>query len=105
MQDQIAKSGRGLLRHRELDERGILTPLGRWRRARAGTFPVPIEIGPNSVAWFEDEIEAWIATRPRCAYRYLAPGDRPANSNKARTRRPQTPGQEEDQAPAAPREG
>jgi hypothetical protein len=27
-----------------------------WRRVRAGTFPAPIELGPNSVAWFKTEI-------------------------------------------------
>jgi prophage regulatory protein len=40
-----------------------------WRDIRAGTFPSPIAIGPNSVAWFKAEIEAWVASRPRRTYR------------------------------------
>jgi prophage regulatory protein len=29
----------------------------------AGTFPAPVETGPNSVAWVEKEIDAWIGER------------------------------------------
>jgi predicted DNA-binding transcriptional regulator AlpA len=40
-----------------------------WRDIRAGRFPPPIEIGPNSIAWYQEEIEAWKASRPRRTYR------------------------------------
>jgi prophage regulatory protein len=40
-----------------------------WRDVRRGTFPSPIEIGPNSVAWFKAEIDAWKQSRPRTTYR------------------------------------
>lgn len=43
-----------------------------WRDVRAGRFPAPLEIGPNSVAWYRDEIEAWKASRPRRTYGALA---------------------------------
>ena len=36
-----------------------------YRKMDRGVFPFPVSLGPNSVAWFEDEIEAWLATRPR----------------------------------------
>jgi predicted DNA-binding transcriptional regulator AlpA len=41
-----------------------------WGWMRAGTFPLPIELGPpNSrstmIAWYADEIHDWIANRPR----------------------------------------
>jgi predicted DNA-binding transcriptional regulator AlpA len=39
-----------------------------WRDIRAGRFPPPIELGPNSVAWYRAEIEAWKASRPRRLY-------------------------------------
>jgi predicted DNA-binding transcriptional regulator AlpA len=39
-----------------------------WRKVRDGTFPAPIELGPNSVGWFEDEVFAWLDTRPRRTY-------------------------------------
>jgi prophage regulatory protein len=32
---------------------------------QAGEFPRAVSIGPRSVAWYEDEIDAWIASRPR----------------------------------------
>ena len=28
-----------------------------------GTFPPPVEAGPNSVAWVESEVDAWIEQR------------------------------------------
>ena len=39
-----------------------------WRDVRAGRFPAPFELGSNSVAWFADEIDDWVASRPRRAY-------------------------------------
>ena len=29
-------------------------------RAKAGTFPKPIYLGPKAVGWLESEIDAWI---------------------------------------------
>jgi prophage regulatory protein len=40
-----------------------------WRDVRAGRFPAPIEIGPNSIAWFRSEIQEWKRSRPRRTYR------------------------------------
>jgi predicted DNA-binding transcriptional regulator AlpA len=40
-----------------------------WRDVRGGKIPPPVEIGPNAVAWFEDEIDACYASRPRRTYR------------------------------------
>ena len=39
-----------------------------WRGIRNGTFPAPIVLGPNSVGWYEHEIDAWLASRPRVNY-------------------------------------
>lgn len=47
-----------------------LTGLGRdsiYRLARAGRFPPPRRIGDRASAWREDEIRAWIDTRPLAA--------------------------------------
>lgn len=30
-----------------------------------GKFPLPCQIGENSVAWRSDEVEAWMLERPR----------------------------------------
>ena len=35
--------------------------LARWRQA--GRFPQPVELGPNSLAWRREDVEAWIASR------------------------------------------
>ncbi len=39
-----------------------------WRDVRAGRFPAPISLGPNSTGFYEDEILAWLASRPRRTY-------------------------------------
>jgi prophage regulatory protein len=39
-----------------------------WRDVRDQKFPAPIELGPNSVGWFEDEVDTWLASRPRRTY-------------------------------------
>jgi predicted DNA-binding transcriptional regulator AlpA len=52
-------------------EAELATGLGRtqlWRYARAGKFPAPIELGPNSLGWPRAEIEGWLAGRPRRTY-------------------------------------
>lgn len=33
------------------------------RLVRAGRFPQPVQIGPNSIAFVEDEVEAWMKAR------------------------------------------
>jgi predicted DNA-binding transcriptional regulator AlpA len=39
-----------------------------WRDVKAGRLPAPIEIGPNSLAWYRREIRMWKASRPRRTY-------------------------------------
>jgi prophage regulatory protein len=36
-----------------------------YRQIQAGTFPQPVQLGPNSVGWIEEEIDAWIKSRRR----------------------------------------
>jgi prophage regulatory protein len=36
-----------------------------YRKMQAGTFPLPVQLGPNSVAWIEAEVDDWNASRPR----------------------------------------
>jgi prophage regulatory protein len=35
-----------------------------WAWRRAGRFPAPIRIGPNSIRWRASDVEAWERTRP-----------------------------------------
>lgn len=39
-----------------------------WRDVRDGLFPAPIILGPNSVGWYENEVNEWLASRPRVTY-------------------------------------
>jgi len=34
-----------------------------WRQVAAGRFPKPVRIGARRVAFFQDEIDAWLARR------------------------------------------
>jgi predicted DNA-binding transcriptional regulator AlpA len=36
-----------------------------WRLERAGKFPMRLRLSANRVGWRKDEVEEWIATRPR----------------------------------------
>lgn len=44
---------------------GILpwNPSTLWRKVKAGEFPQPVKLGPNSTAWVLDEVEAWLRER------------------------------------------
>jgi len=39
-----------------------------WRDVRAGRLPAPVQIGPNAIGFYRDEIEAIQATLPRVNY-------------------------------------
>jgi predicted DNA-binding transcriptional regulator AlpA len=36
-----------------------------WRGVREGWFPSPVTVSPGRIAWYEDEITCWLASRPR----------------------------------------
>lgn len=38
-----------------------------WRRVKDGTFPAPIKISENCVAWRERDVNAWIEERAEAA--------------------------------------
>jgi len=72
MQEESAKPRR-IIRGSVVCGRTGKSRVGVWRGVRAGTFPAPVQLGPNSVGWYEDEIDAWLATRPRRRYGAPAP--------------------------------
>ena len=41
-----------------------------WRRVRNGSFPAAVALDPNgnSIAWYEDEVQAHLAQLPRVHY-------------------------------------
>lgn len=56
---------RKVLSIREVVSRVGLSRSTIYEMIRRGEFPAPIELGPNRVGWLSDEIDAWLATRPR----------------------------------------
>ncbi|NVO22622.1 helix-turn-helix transcriptional regulator [Donghicola mangrovi] len=45
-----------------------ITKLSRatiYRKQQAGDFPSAIQLSVRSVAWYADEIEVWLGSRPR----------------------------------------
>ena len=54
-----------LLRREEVETRCGITRTTVYRLMRAGQFPEPLRIGPRAVRWPANEIEAWLADRPR----------------------------------------
>ena len=59
---------RRLLRPPEVCKRYGTSRTTLWRNVRAGTFPVPVQSGPNSIGWWSDELDAHDETLPRVAY-------------------------------------
>lgn len=61
---------RVLILRKEVKRRtGIRSDTTLWTWVKTGTFPQPVILNPGSksprLVWFEDEIAAWIASRPR----------------------------------------
>jgi predicted DNA-binding transcriptional regulator AlpA len=58
-----------------------------WEWVKAGTFPAPIRLNPQAqsslVVWPEDEVLAWLASRPR-GFNAVRPGLDPAQCQAAR---------------------
>ena len=52
-----------LLRIRQVLAMTGLSRSSLYRELRAETFPDGVRLGPQSVAWREHEVEAWIAER------------------------------------------
>lgn len=59
---QLPTSNR-LLRRPEVELKTGLSRASIYSAIRAGTFPEPITIGPNRVAWLDAEIDQWINAR------------------------------------------
>lgn len=63
-----AGASAGLTRLLRISDVRSLTGLGRntiYRWISEGLFPCPVSLGGKRVAWKDDEIRQWIATRPR----------------------------------------
>lgn len=64
MKHQELPMARRALRVEKVAERIGLSVPTVWRRARLDpTFPRPFKLGPQSTAWLEHEVDAWLAQR------------------------------------------
>jgi prophage regulatory protein len=54
-----------ILRRPEVMARTGLSSPTIWRLERAGHFPARVQLAPNSVGWFESDIDAWLTSRQR----------------------------------------
>lgn len=54
-----------ILRKREVVAKTRRSYPSIYRDMQAGTFPQQVQLGPNSVGWIEEEVDAWIKSRPR----------------------------------------
>lgn len=61
-----------LLRMGDLKSEYGLKPASVYRWISEGSFPDPVNIGSNSVAWFREEIEAWLRSRPRAKIKRIS---------------------------------
>jgi predicted DNA-binding transcriptional regulator AlpA len=69
MEEQPSKTRR-VVRWPEVRDRTTKSRVSAWRGVKNGTFPAPVQLGPNSIGWYEDEIDAWLAAQPRRTYGY-----------------------------------
>jgi len=62
-----------ILRPREVTARTGLSRSTIWRRMRDGRFPLCVQVGANSIGWYEHEITAWCEalTRGNLGYQDL----------------------------------
>jgi prophage regulatory protein len=60
---KIAPARRRLIRRPVVEDRTGLSKTSIWRGGQQGTFPKPVKSSPGCVAWLEDEVDAWIASR------------------------------------------
>ena len=59
---------RTILRWPEVHRRRGKSRTQIWRDIRAGKFPAPVQLGPNSIGWYEDEVDEAQAKLPRVSY-------------------------------------
>jgi prophage regulatory protein len=60
---EVGPNAERFMRRREVERRTGLARSTLYDRMAAGTFPKPIGIGGERVAWLQSEVEAWMAAR------------------------------------------
>ena len=68
-----------IIRRDELLRRVPFSKTTLFQKIQAGEFPAPLSLGARAVGWREDEVQAWIDSRPRV----IEPQRCPANARTA----------------------
>jgi predicted DNA-binding transcriptional regulator AlpA len=82
----LVRRGQRMLRRSVILERlGLKSAVTLWRWIGEGRFPAPVQLNPDGtlVAWYEDQVDAWIANPPH------GQGTRPVEAWAERARRRQ----------------
>lgn len=58
-----SESALAILRRNQVEARTGLSRASIYAGVKAGTFPKPVPLGPNSVGWLEHEVSCWIVER------------------------------------------
>ena len=60
-------NSRKVIRRKAVKERAGLSFPQIWRKSADpdDDFPEAVRLGPSSIGWYEDEIDTWVASRPR----------------------------------------
>jgi prophage regulatory protein len=75
---------RTILRLPALQARVPVAETTFWRWEQKGLFPRRVRLGPNTVGWYEDEVQAWLGTRPAAEIDARRPSPNPrARTTKA----------------------
>lgn len=56
---------RKILRRQAVTDRTSESPSTQDRKEKRGEFPKRVQLGPNSVGWYEDEIDDYLNSLPR----------------------------------------
>lgn len=64
--EQVA--GRKVIRLPEVEARVKKSRSTIYRDVRKGDFPAPIKLGPNSIGWFADMIDSYLANLTHVSY-------------------------------------
>ena len=52
-----------ILRETEVQRATGLSRTTRWRGVKAGTFPKPVKLTPNTIGWCQTDLAHWLAER------------------------------------------
>ncbi len=79
-----------IIRKPELFNKIPLSDATVWRREKMGDFPRRIKLGGNSVGWFENEVDAWLAAKSADRNPARGPERHSASQNSATPEAPVT---------------